>query len=1163
MTDNKSQSIFSSNNNANTTTAYSGDALTWLNALPNGQSHTDLVGLDSEFAIRCIHELVDFKNFELPLQVGHPSNEHLLHFYFEARNREKVFGTKNLAIGYPFVLARVAGYEVAAPLFLWPIQLEPHPQNTDAWMVQRLDSKQITPNYPFFHLVDAFFSLQLSSKVRQLAENKTLTAQALTDICEELRRKLGLNEDGLPLSIQSLPADQSAAQSIAGGHLIWGGVAGIFPTLPRTTITQPPVVAPDLPADAGNWGHLFSLLPLDPTQRSVFLAMQQNALTVVEGASGTGKTYLISALATNALANGKKCLVVSKSIHSLRRAQKFLLEKGFGDVSFILRDIQGDQLMLADMLRMAADNKNKVSYDEEMFNAVLNKTLRIQDGLDESWTALHKPVFGDQNFSDTVGQFLHANRLEGKELLVSQLNPSDFGFARDEYDSIIAAIGSSEPLFRRFPILQHPLSKLHHRVFLDHTGSTGLDWTQTQVRKLLQDATALHHQFITKTNDYGEALLDHYEQYYLHLQTQVNSIRNGLADGTLRYGADFEKPASTTEKLYGVFSDRYKEIVASKAKISADFEELFKMYGFRKYFEFDFPPQLDVRNIRKVSELSKGFEAALQMWRKRIPGIVREDVRRLNVKSIHNELDYRDDVRELEHSMDAFIESFNDAELYEETLRHEMLTVPKRQEFLELMIAQLEETQFYLRDFDDFYIWQHHWLSLKPAAQKVVRALCKIKPDNWSAAFESWYLYHLLLKEFHPGLVWDAGTVQNMHDSARSLRNLMPMQISALWQARKAKALRQLKSSDGTAFKTWFGKNNRSLAAQKRFGLESAAYIAHEWQVQPRLKLLYGLRVSAFNVLGAGDFYTYDQEGNVLDTMVYQNGKMVKTYVNLEPRLALSYLISDRQSLKFGYNRNTQYLHLLSNSTSGNPTDLWMPTTNNVKPEIADQIALGYFHNFEGKGQVELSVETYYKTMQNQLDYRNGADVQGNSNVEGELLYGPGRAYGLELLLKKRSGRLTGWVGYTLARTERKIEGINQGAYYPAKQDRTHEISIVAMYQLSRRWALSGTWIYYTGNAVTFPSGKYSVNNATAYYYTERNAYRMPNYHRLDLGATFQARKTKRFESEWAFSAFNAYNRLNAYTITFRDSKTEPGTTEAVKTSLFGIVPAVSWNFKF
>jgi len=816
MTDNQSQSIFSNNSSLNASTAYSGDALSWLHALPDGKGHTDLVSLDSEFAIRCIHELVDFKSFELPLQVGHPSNEKLLHFYFEARNREKVFGTKNLALGYPFVLARVGGYEVAAPLFIWSFQLEPHAQNTDSWLAQRLDGKQITPNYPFFHLVDAYLGLDLSAKVQKMAESKSLTAQGLSDLCEELRRKLGLSEEGLPLSIQSLPTEADAARTIASGHLIWGAVAGIFPTLPRTTITQPPVVAPNLPANADNWGHLFSLLPLDPTQRAVLLAMQQNALTVVEGASGTGKTYLISALATNALANGKKCLVVSKSIHSLRRAQKFLLEKGFGDVSFILRDIQGDQLMLADMLRMAADNKNKVSYDEELFNAVLNKTLRIQDSLDESWMALHKPIFGDLHFSDTVGQFLRANRLVGKELLVSQLNPADFAFSKEEYDWIMAAIASSEPLFRRFPILQHPLVKLHHSVFLDYSGPSGLDWTQSQVRNLMAKATALHHQFINKTNDYGEALLDHYEQYYLHLQSQVSNIRNGLADGVLRYGSDFEKPASTAEKLYGVFSDRYKEIVAAKAVVSNDFEELLKIYAFRKYFEFDFPPQMDVRNIRKVSDLSKNFEIALQMWRKRIPSIVREDVRRLNVKSIHNELDYREEVRELEHSMDAFLDAFNDANLYEESLRHEMLTIPKRQEFLEVMIAQLEETQFYLRDFDDFYTWQNHWLGLKPAAQKVVRALCKIKPANWPAAFESWYLYHLLLKQFHPGLVWDQMTVQNMQLAGRELRNLLPMHISALWQARKAKALRQLKSSDSTAFKTWFGKANRTLSANKR-----------------------------------------------------------------------------------------------------------------------------------------------------------------------------------------------------------------------------------------------------------------------------------------------------------------------------------------------------------
>jgi hypothetical protein len=168
-----------------------------------------------------------------------------------------------------------------------------------------------------------------------------------------------------------------------------------------------------------------------------------------------------------------------------------------------------------------------------------------------------------------------------------------------------------------------------------------------------------------------------------------------------------------------------------------------------------------------------------------------------------------------------------------------------------------------------------------------------------------------------------------------------------------------------------------------------------------------------------------------------------------------------------------------------------------------------------------------------------------------------------ELLVKKQSGKLTGWIGYTLSRTERKIEGINDGKWYAAKQDRKHDVSLVAMYKLSNRWNLSANWIWYTGNAVTFPSGKYSVDGATTYLYTARNGYRMPDYHRLDIGATFLAKETKRFKSEWAFSMYNAYNRRNAYTITFRDSETTPGTTEAVKTALFGIVPSVSWNFKF
>lgn len=359
------------------------------------------------------------------------------------------------------------------------------------------------------------------------------------------------------------------------------------------------------------------------------------------------------------------------------------------------------------------------------------------------------------------------------------------------------------------------------------------------------------------------------------------------------------------------------------------------------------------------------------------------------------------------------------------------------------------------------------------------------------------------------------------------------------------------------------GSSINAQPADPRTGLESAAYLTHEWKAAPRLSLLYGLRFSMFNVLGGTDFKTYDPEGNLLTNEKTNAGEVVKTYLNPEPRLSASFRLNERQSLKASYNRNVQNLHLLSNSSSTNPTDSWVLTTKNIKPETSDQVALGFFQNFGENQNFEFSAETYFKTMTNQIDYRNGAEIQGNRDVEADLLSGDGRAYGLELLLKKKTGRFNGWIGYTLSRTERKIEGINDGNWYAAKQDRTHDLAIVGMYELTKRWSLSANWIFYTGNAVTFPSGKYEVDGATAYLYTSRNGYRMPNYHRIDLGATFLAKNTKRFRSEWAFSVYNAYNRKNAYTITFRDSETRPGTTEAVKTALFGIVPSVSWNFKF
>lgn len=353
-----------------------------------------------------------------------------------------------------------------------------------------------------------------------------------------------------------------------------------------------------------------------------------------------------------------------------------------------------------------------------------------------------------------------------------------------------------------------------------------------------------------------------------------------------------------------------------------------------------------------------------------------------------------------------------------------------------------------------------------------------------------------------------------------------------------------------------------STVQQKRYSVENGLYVTNTWKASDNIDVTYGLRLTNFIVLGKGDFYNLDNNGKVTDTLSYKAGEVVKTYWNLEPRLAIGYQFNASTSVKASYVRNTQNMHLVTNSTSSTPTDKWVSSTNIIKPEISDQVSLGYYKNLAGN-KYELTVEAYYKTMQNQIDYRDGANVYTNDAIESQLLYGKGRAYGIEWMLRKKTGRFTGWVSYTLSKTERKIDGINNNEWYNARQDRTHDVAIVGMYQLNHKWTLSANWIYYTGNAVTFPNGKYTVGGQTVYYYTNRNGYRMPAYHRLDFGATKQLKQHKKWSSEIAFSLYNVYGRENAYSITFRDNEDNPNKTEAVQTSLFRWVPSVSYNFKF
>lgn len=360
-----------------------------------------------------------------------------------------------------------------------------------------------------------------------------------------------------------------------------------------------------------------------------------------------------------------------------------------------------------------------------------------------------------------------------------------------------------------------------------------------------------------------------------------------------------------------------------------------------------------------------------------------------------------------------------------------------------------------------------------------------------------------------------------------------------------------------------FGGSNVEVTLDKKRAMEYGLFISNNQKVSSRFGIDYGLRFSLFTQLGLDTYvYNYNADNVRTDSIFFEKGARIVQFHDFEPRISANFRVTETFSMKASYNQMSQYLHLLSNSTSDQPTDIWFPSTNNISPQRVQQYSFGLFRNFENH-MYETSIEIYYKNIINASDYEDGADILLNADVEAEIQQGDGQSYGLEFLIRKTKGDFSGWVSYTLAKTERKIEGINNNLWYASKFDRTHDLSIVTSYVVSPKIKASLTWVYYTGNAVTFPSGKYSINGVSVAYYTERNGYRMPEYHRLDLGVEVKGKERQRFESSWDFSIYNVYNRKNAYLIEFRESEDYPGTTEAVKYSLFGIIPSVTYNFKF
>lgn len=358
-------------------------------------------------------------------------------------------------------------------------------------------------------------------------------------------------------------------------------------------------------------------------------------------------------------------------------------------------------------------------------------------------------------------------------------------------------------------------------------------------------------------------------------------------------------------------------------------------------------------------------------------------------------------------------------------------------------------------------------------------------------------------------------------------------------------------------------ESKTKLIVPDNHSIEYAVYTSNEQKISSKLSMNYGIRLSAYQNIGSAKVFNFDENYNEIGYKEYSKGEIFNTHIGYEPRISGAYVLDSLSSIKASYSRTLQYVQLASNSAAGMPTDIWFPVSPNIKPQISNQASVGYFRNFFDN-LLETSVEVYYKEMSNQIDFKDNAQLFFNDKLEAEIRTGIAKSYGVEMMVRKQKGRFNGWVSYTLSKAQRKINEINNGDWYNANYDKPHNFSIVGTYDINKRLNVGLNWVYTSGAPLTLPTGQWIYQDVTVPAYSERNGYRLPDYHRLDISATYKLNKNEnaRFKNELNVSIFNAYNRKNPFTVYFeRDSETNK--TQAYKLSMFGIVPSITWNINF
>ena len=791
-------------------------------ALPMNLDILDVFGIDGtgfDFANKWITALLGQRTAEFIINPPATTIRKVEHLFFKARNTGRLKGYKNIGFGYPILAkkdgAAASGF-LAAPIFIWDIQLEPDRLQENQWLLSTSKPVEVRINPVINGLTPEVTDLVATFQKRM--HKRGVTMAICTEFCESLANLMDYQNEKINYGIERFPDIVDLATMQKPGAIVWSGIFSTFPPIHFYTLSDSILSKEywqESITEQAKHPYQFCYLPVDHQQKAAHLASLKNKFVLVEGAAGSGKDYTIGNTLINQLVNGKSTIVVGQSLAVLEKMMNQLVKEGFGEYAFLFKNTSLDKDNLIENLIARADKTQKQkTVKTTSFGATFKQFTKISRQLEGTAGSFDKNVFDINNWTETVGLYLKNSRREGKELLDTQLNTNDFDFDFLEYEQLKEKIEKSEALFQEPFSFYHPLDDVNNLHFTEMPLQEAKNKLLAKLNKYLKQTRKVQRTYFQKVGLYKRELENYYENYHESFQEQILKTKESIDQLQIKFGHDYDKTSVGNLKILKTFSGKSKKALALKSAILAQFNQLKALHFEKPAFDFQFLETATTGNISVLETQLNDFEERLQEWNNKNRYTIQDKVKNLNSKTVLFEMESADQIATLEQEVETLVEKVNNSQLFKQAFNNNAMTLQLKQHLLDEIIEKLNSTIYSIRDFDAFFDWQNHRATFSTKEAKTMKALIKVRPKNWLAAFEAWYFHNLLTKQGGQNT-----NVEPLLDSYfqeyQQLKSETPTFIHATWQKLRSQTLTATRSSDKRSLSGFLKKAKNKTAFLK------------------------------------------------------------------------------------------------------------------------------------------------------------------------------------------------------------------------------------------------------------------------------------------------------------------------------------------------------------